>query len=80
MDDMAVLRTAVSGLGTDSFTYPPKPEEAVKLIAVTPTIIAYRYRRKQGQEALSPEVRYGHVENYLYMLTGRRRPRPKESA
>ncbi|ASB52317.1 Citrate (Si)-synthase [Bacillus velezensis] len=71
MDDMAVLRTAVSGLGTDSFTYPPKPEEAIKLIAVTPTIIAYRYRRKQGKEALSPEVRYGHVENYLYMLTGR---------
>ena len=71
MDDMAVLRTAVSGLGTDSFTYPPKPEEAIKLIAVTPTIIAYRYRRKQGKEALSPEARYGHVENYLYMLTGR---------
>lgn len=71
MDDMAVLRTAISGLGTDSFTYPPQPEEAIKLIAVTPTIIAYRYRRKKGLKALSPEARYGHVENYLYMLTGR---------
>ncbi|KXZ23970.1 citrate synthase/methylcitrate synthase [Bacillus nakamurai] len=72
MDDMAVLRTAISSLGTDSFAYPPRPEEAIRLIAVTPTIIAYRYRRIKGEEAAAPNAQYGHAENYLYMLTGRR--------
>ncbi|MCY9133429.1 citrate synthase [Bacillus atrophaeus] len=76
MDDMSVLRTVISALGEASYTYPPKTEEAIRLIAITPSIIAYRKRWVQGEKAIAPSSQYGHVENYYYMLTGER---PAES-
>lgn len=70
---MSVLRTAVSAMGgPHSFCWPPTVEQAVELTAVLPTVIAYRYRRQQGQSFVSPDPKLGHVANYLYMLTGRK--------
>ena len=72
---MEMLRTAVSA---DSFDDPDKdsndPEadfrKATRLIARMPTMVARYARRRQGQEPIGPDARYGHAENFLRMLTG----------
>ncbi|WP_018662129.1 citrate synthase/methylcitrate synthase [Heyndrickxia acidiproducens] len=71
MDLMSVLRTAVSSLGTQKYTFKPAIEDAVRLTAILPTIIAYRYRQLSGLPPVAPKNEYGHVKNYLYMLTGK---------
>lgn len=68
MPMMAVLRTALSALGTDEWDWPPTVEQAVALTALTPTIIAYRHRRLQRKAFCPPNPELGHVTNYLYML------------
>ncbi|MGP4107125.1 citrate/2-methylcitrate synthase [Virgibacillus sp. L01] len=59
---MDVLRTAVSSLSSNT--------DAIQLIAIMPTIIAYRYRRLSSMKAIEPDLNLDHVENFLYMLTG----------
>ncbi|MUK90703.1 citrate synthase/methylcitrate synthase [Ornithinibacillus sp. L9] len=64
---MDVLRTAISSLElSETNIY----EDAIKLIAIFPTIIAYRYRNIMEKSIISPDVTHSHVENFLYMLTG----------
>lgn len=72
MELMSVLRTAVSSLGDAHYLGKPSIEHAIKLTAVIPTIIAYWKRTIDGLEPIEPNLKYGHVENYLYMLTGER--------
>jgi len=69
MEMMAVLRTCISALGYDT-EWPPKPEEAIRITAITPTILTYRYRLMNNQEVVSPNNDLDHVANYLYMLRG----------
>lgn len=80
MDDMSVLRTVVSALGENTYTFHPKTEEAIRLIAITPSIIAYRKRWTRGEQAIAPSSQYGHVENYYYMLTGEQPSEAKKKA
>lgn len=80
MDDMSVLRTVVSALGENTYTFHPKTEEAIRLIAITPSIIAYRKRWTRGEQAIAPFSQYGHVENYYYMLTGEQPSEAKKKA
>ncbi|MEG7335293.1 citrate synthase CitA [Bacillus sp. 0102A] len=80
MDDMSVLRTVVSALGENAYTFHPKTEEAIRLIAITPSIIAYRKRWARGEQAITPSSQYGHVENYYYMLTGEQPSEAKKKA
>ncbi|MCT6514376.1 citrate synthase/methylcitrate synthase [Bacillus subtilis] len=80
MDDMSVLRTVVSVLGENTYTFHPKTEEAIRLIAITPSIIAYRKRWTRGEQAIAPSSQYGHVENYYYMLTGEQPSEAKKKA
>ncbi|MBL3649122.1 citrate synthase CitA [Bacillus vallismortis] len=80
MDDMSVLRTVVSALGENAYTFYPKTEEAIRLIAITPSIIAYRKRWARGEQAITPSSQYGHVENYYYMLTGEQPSEAKKKA
>ncbi|TYS07407.1 citrate synthase/methylcitrate synthase [Bacillus subtilis] len=80
MDDMSVLRTVVSALGENAYTFHPKTEEAIRLIAITPSIIAYRKRWTRGEQAITPSSQYGHVENYYYMLTGEQPSEAKKKA
>ncbi|MDZ5719625.1 citrate synthase/methylcitrate synthase, partial [Bacillus sp. SXabc123] len=80
MDDMSVLRTVVSALGENAYTFHPKTEEAIRLIAITPSIIAYRKRWTRDEKAIAPSSQYGHVENYYYMLTGEQPSEAKKKA
>ncbi|AZV48438.1 citrate synthase/methylcitrate synthase [Bacillus halotolerans] len=80
MDDMSVLRTVVSALGENTYTFYPKIEEAIRLIAITPSIIAYRKRWVRGEQSIEPSSQYGHVENYYYMLTGEQPSEAKKKA
>ncbi|KAF1680382.1 citrate synthase CitA [Bacillus mexicanus] len=80
MDDMSVLRTVVSALGENVYAFHPKTEEAIRLIAITPSIIAYRKRWTRGEQAIAPSSQYGHVENYYYMLTGEQPSEAKKKA
>ncbi|MGD6775086.1 citrate synthase/methylcitrate synthase [Sutcliffiella horikoshii] len=71
MDMMSVVRTVISSAGNQSMSWKPTVEEAMKLTAVVPTIIAYRKRILEGKDLITPCMGYSHVENYLYMLNGR---------
>ncbi|MED1204644.1 citrate synthase/methylcitrate synthase [Heyndrickxia acidicola] len=70
MEMMSVIRTAISALGVSRFSWKPKIGEAIELTAKVPTIIAYRKRALEGLEEVEPNDQFGHVKNYLYMLTG----------
>ena len=72
---MAVLRTAVSLIGTsdpnaDDLTPEDNLRKAVNLTAKMPTIVAAQSRIQKGKAPISPNPALGHSENYLYMLTG----------
>lgn len=69
-DMMSVLRTAVSSLAGPEFAWPPTPRQAIRLTAVVPTIIAWRYRKLAGLAPIDPRADLSHTANYLYMLTG----------
>ncbi len=71
MDLMSVVRTVISSAGDSSMKWKPTVEDAIKLTAVLPTIIAYRKRILEGKEVIPPIEYFGHVENYLYMLKGK---------
>lgn len=67
-DGMDALRMSAStlSLGTDG-----DPEnDAVRLVAAFPTLVAAYWRLLNGQEPLEPRADLGHAANYLYMLTG----------
>ncbi|GER68092.1 citrate synthase 1 [Weizmannia acidilactici] len=70
IDFMSVLRTAVSSLGA----WQPSIDAAIRLTAVLPTMIAYWHRKISGLAPIVPNPEYGHVKNYLYMLTGKEPP------
>lgn len=65
---MDVLRTMVSVHSNtknhDNHTI------AIQLIAVLPTIIAYRYRRLRKLSIIEPNSNLKHIENFIYMLNG----------
>lgn len=69
MEMMAVLRTCISALGYET-DWPPEPEEAIRITAITPTILTYRYRLMNNQDVVPPNQNLDHVANYLYMLRG----------
>jgi citrate synthase len=71
MDLMSVIRTAISAEGGHSdYGWKPTISQAIRLTALTPTIIAYRKRQLERKEFVPPLHDLDHVENYLYMLTG----------
>ncbi|WP_027963746.1 citrate synthase/methylcitrate synthase [Halalkalibacillus halophilus] len=70
VDMMSVIRTSLSALGDETIQWPPTKEQAIKLTALVPTIIATRFRKLNGLEPVVPNEELGHVANYLYMLNG----------
>ena len=72
VDYMAALRAVLSLITVPAGQeYPPTPDQALRLVALTPTILAYRHACLSGKDAVEPHNSLGHVENYLYMLNGR---------
>ena len=72
MDMMSVLRTVISAEGGKSYLFKPTIDQAIRLTAVIPTIISYRYNRLRGTLINESDPGLNHIENYLYMLTGRK--------
>lgn len=64
---MDTLRTAISALTLDNHN---DLDNAIHLIAVTPAIIAYRYRKMNNMPEINPDYAHDHVSNFLYMLRG----------
>ncbi|HIO31416.1 MULTISPECIES: citrate/2-methylcitrate synthase [Marinobacter] len=69
---MAALRTAMSTMPLEKEHFPPEKEEAIRLIARAPVILAYLFNKRMGQPFVGPDPSLGHVDNYLYMLSGER--------
>ncbi len=67
---MSVLRTAVSAMGDNRFSWPPTVEQAMQITALIPSMIAYRFRKLQGKPYVEPLPQLHHSACYLYMLTG----------
>jgi citrate synthase len=72
---MDVLRTAVSAMGL----YDPDAgdesreanvRKAVRLVAQTPTLVAYIERLRKGQDPVEPRADLSLAANFLYMLAG----------
>jgi len=75
-EPMAVLRTAVSAMGTtdpDALDNSPPAtrRKAIRLIAQFPTIVATFDRLRSGKEPVASRDDLGHAANFLYMLSGR---------
>ncbi|MBP2241024.1 citrate synthase [Cytobacillus eiseniae] len=67
---MSVLRTVISAEGNKEYQWKPSIEQAIRLTALIPSIIAYRKRHLEGKTFIPPNPKFNHVENYLYMLSG----------
>jgi citrate synthase len=46
--------------------------DALRLAALTPVLLMDMYRRRQGQEPVTPAPDLDYASNYIYMLTGSR--------
>jgi citrate synthase len=74
-DAMGALRAIVSLIALDQpVKLPPIPEEAlaqgVRLMGLTPTIVAAWHRLRTGQKPLLPKKSQSYAANFLTMLTG----------
>ena len=67
---LEALRSLVSLLGGPRWTYPPTRDQALELVAKTPTLLARYVRRTAGQAPLPDRPELGHAAHYLYPLTG----------
>lgn len=67
---MAALRAVISSIPVEGNDWPPTLDQALNVFAKAPTIVAYRYRMLNGKPPVKPRADLGHIENYLYMLTG----------
>jgi citrate synthase len=72
---MSMLRTSISAASAydpDGWDDSPEAEyrKAMRLIAKTPTMIAYYHRVRTGQELVPPNPKLPHAANFLWMLLG----------
>ena len=72
---MDTLRTAVSAMGlydpdTGDESREANVRKAIRLVAQTPTLVAYIDRLRNGQEIVEPREDLSLAANFLYMLTG----------
>jgi len=76
-DPMDIVRTAVSALSAyDDEVADSSPEanmrKSIRIISRTSSIVATIGRVSQGKEYVAPDKSIGHVENFMYMLNGRK--------
>jgi citrate synthase len=71
------LRTAVSQVGAAldfqpslDVTHDELKANALRVCAITPTLIMALYRLRQGLQPIDPHPDLGYAANYLYMLSG----------
>ena len=71
------LRTALSLVGSVSGMRPnididvaQRRADAMRLCAITPTLLTALHRLRNGREPIAPRSDLGYAQNYLYMLEG----------
>ena len=69
---MTALRMAAGALDLDSQAEEAGLDQAARLLARLPTIVATYWRLRNGQQPVAPDPALHHAANYLYMLTGER--------
>lgn len=78
LDGLRTLLSAVAAAEGFAPTYDLAPPairaDALRLAAVTPTIVAALHRLGRGLEPVAPRPDLGHAANYLWMLSGEERP------
>lgn len=67
---MTALRMAAGALDIDSEEAETGFEQAARLLARLPTIVATYWRLRNEQKPIAPDPALNHAANYLYMLTG----------
>ncbi len=65
---MTALRMAAGALDLESQNETPQ-QQAQRILARLPTIVATYWRLRHGQSPLAPDPSLGQAANYLYMLT-----------
>jgi citrate synthase len=77
-DPMVTLRVGLLALGDHEGRGPMLDrsldqlhDDARRLVAVVPTILARHHRVRQGETAVAPDPSLGHAADYLRMATGR---------
>ncbi len=75
VEPMDALRTAVSALScaeenSSTSSAAANEEQATRLVARVPTIVANYYRHQHGLERIHPDPTLGHAANFLYMIHG----------
>ncbi|MDZ5783364.1 citrate synthase/methylcitrate synthase [Marinococcus luteus] len=69
---MSVIEAAVAALAEKASLEEPLRDQAERLIAVLPVIIACRHRSLQQKEIVQGDPNLSHTANYLYMLHGQK--------
>jgi citrate synthase len=64
--------------GTLDLTDGDDRDDALRLVAALPTIVATYWRLSQGREPVEPDAELAHAANYLYMLSGEA-PSPEQT-
>ncbi|SDW84326.1 citrate synthase [Marinococcus luteus] len=72
LEMMSVLEAAVAALAEKAPLEEPLRDQAERLIAVLPVIIASRHRQLQRKEMVQADAGLSHTANYLYMLHGQK--------
>jgi citrate synthase len=72
---MSMLRTSISAASAydpDGWDESPEAQyrKAMRLVAKTPTLIAYYERMRTGREIVPPHPKLPHAANFLWMLSG----------
>jgi citrate synthase len=72
---MATLRTSISMLsgfmdGVEDLSRDTQVERAISLVAKTATLAAAISRRRQGKDAVAPNLDLPHADNFLFMVNG----------
>ncbi|RXZ80075.1 citrate synthase/methylcitrate synthase [Paenibacillaceae bacterium] len=67
---MSVLLSVIGALSDQERMWPPTIEQALRITALIPSIIAYRCRGS-AEELMEANASTGHVERYLLSLHGR---------
>lgn len=74
---MTALRMAAGALDLDSYADEVGFDQAARLLARLPTLVATYWRLRNGQQPVAPDPTLAHAANYLYMLTGERPSAPQ---
>lgn len=76
-DSLSVVRAALLAAAdieghqpTLDVDHEQRRADAMRLIAIVPTVVARHYRRRHGEEPIAPNAELSHAADYIHMATG----------